>query len=93
MKKSVYHFVIILTIIIVFSSLNLSAQLSVIQTENGQVSGYKSGDITIFKGVPFAAPPIGDLRWKAPQPVKNWTGTLNVINFQPARCRATQSLS
>jgi para-nitrobenzyl esterase len=61
--------------------LKLSAQLSVIQTENGLISGYKSGDISIFKGIPFAAPPVGDLRWKAPQPVKNWTGVLKCQEF------------
>ena len=59
----------------------LSAQLTVIQTENGLVSGYKSGDISIFKGIPFAAPPVGDLRWKAPQPAKNWTGVLKCEDF------------
>jgi para-nitrobenzyl esterase len=81
MKKPVYQSVILLLVIIVFSSLSLSAQLSVIQTENGKVSGYKSGEITIFKGVPFAAPPVGDLRWKAPQPAKNWEGVLKCEKF------------
>ena len=68
-------------IAIVFCSLNLSAQLSVVNTENGQVSGYKSGDINIFKGIPFAAPPVGELRWKAPAPVINWTGVLKCDKF------------
>lgn len=50
--------------------------LSVAQTDAGTVSGVKNeaGDITAFKGIPFAAPPVGDLRWKAPQPAKHWTG-------------------
>jgi para-nitrobenzyl esterase len=61
--------------------MNLSAQLSVVKTENGQVSGYKSGEINIFKGIPFAAPPVGELRWKAPAPVKNWTGILKCDKF------------
>lgn len=62
-------------------SINLPAQLSDIKTENGLVSGYKSGEISIFKGIPFAAPPVGDLRWKAPQPLKNWTGVLKCDKF------------
>jgi len=68
-------------IAIVFCSLNLSAQLSVVKTENGQVSGYISSDINIFKGIPFAAPPVGELRWKAPAPVINWTGVLKCDKF------------
>src|SRR5436190_11507164 len=48
--------------------------LGVVKTDAGLVSGTVSGDIHIFKGIPFAAPPVGDLRWKAPQPVKQWSG-------------------
>lgn len=48
---------------------------SYIQTtiEGGKIKGYTSNGISIFKGIPFAAPPTGDLRWKAPQPVIPWT--------------------
>lgn len=38
-------------------------------------------DITVFKGVPFAAPPVGDLRWKAPQPVQPWEGVRKADAF------------
>ena len=38
-----------------------------------------------FKGIPFARPPVGDLRWREPQPVKNWTGVRNAGQFGP-RC-------
>jgi len=38
-----------------------------------------------FKGIPFAQPPVGDLRWREPQPVKNWTGVRNADQFGP-RC-------
>jgi para-nitrobenzyl esterase len=50
------------------------AQLATVKTSNGSVSGYTSGSVAIFKGIPFAAPPVGDLRWKAPQPAKDWNG-------------------
>ncbi|WP_034256518.1 carboxylesterase/lipase family protein [Adhaeribacter aquaticus] len=51
---------------------------------NGQVEGSveKSG-IRSFKGIPFAAPPVGELRWKAPQPVKNWQGVKKTTQFGP----------
>lgn len=41
--------------------------------------------VRIFKGVPFAEPPVGDLRWREPQPVKNWKGTRQAREFGP-RC-------
>lgn len=55
-----------------------------IKTANGLVEGVleKSG-IRSFKGLPFAAPPVGDLRWKEPQPVKAWTGVLKADKFGP----------
>jgi para-nitrobenzyl esterase len=45
-----------------------------IKVESGALSGVASGDVVAFKGVPFAAPPVGDLRWRPPQPVAPWTG-------------------
>ncbi len=50
--------------------------LSVVKTDAGSVSGVtnSSHNICAFKGIPFAAPPVGELRWKAPQPVKHWDG-------------------
>lgn len=70
-----------LGIALIFISVRLSAQQGIVITENGDVSGYKSGEISIFKGIPFAAPPVGELRWKAPQPVKNWEGVLKCDKF------------
>lgn len=58
-----------------------------VKTKNGVVEGtgkQKSG-VRMFKGIPFAAPPVGDLRWKPPQPAKNWKGVKNAKNFA-ARC-------
>ncbi len=68
-------------IAIALCSSNLSAQLSVVKTENGQVSGFIFGNIAVFKGIPFAAPPVGELRWKAPAPVKDWTGIKECVKF------------
>ena len=47
----------------------------------GRVSGVVTNGIAAFKGIPFAAPPVGDLRWKAPQPVKAWTGVKAATSF------------
>lgn len=55
-----------------------------VKTANGVVEGAAAASgIRVFRGVPFAAPPVGDLRWKAPQPVKNWTGIRSAANFAP----------
>jgi para-nitrobenzyl esterase len=56
---------------------------NVVQTDAGKISGTVSEDksVHIFKGIPFAAPPIGDLRWKAPQPVTSWSGIKECTEF------------
>lgn len=61
----------------------LFGQTTLVKTANGKVEGSFNSDKTVrsFKGIPFAAPPIGDLRWKAPQPVKNWTGVRACTTF------------
>lgn len=59
-----------------------------VKTTNGLVSGFTKGDIRIFKGIPFARPPVGDLRWKAPQPVKNWDGVKECKAFGPSPMQA-----
>src|SRR6476660_9883618 len=52
----------------------VSAQSGVVETKYGKVEGYREENIRIYKGIPFAAPAIGDLRWKAPQPPVSWHG-------------------
>lgn len=58
-----------------------------VRTESGAVEGATSADgkIQIFKGIPFAAPPVGPLRWKEPQPVAPWQGVRKATDFGP-RC-------
>ncbi len=54
-----------------------------VKTANGTVESTatpKDG-VRSFKGIPFAAPPVGDLRWKEPQPAQNWTGVRNADQF------------
>lgn len=56
----------------------------VVKTEAGRVRGTQRGDIAVFKGIPFAAPPVGALRWHAPEPVRPWTGVRSAQAFAPA---------
>ncbi|HQR94819.1 MAG: esterase [Bacteroidetes bacterium 24-39-8] len=69
------------TLIPVLLLLCLQTTAQTISISNGKIQGSQHGAISIFKGIPFAAPPIGNLRWKAPQPAANWTGVKNCINF------------
>lgn len=60
------------------------AQDTQVKIANGMLEGNKEqSGIFSFKGIPFAAPPVGALRWKEPQPVQNWQGVRAAKNFGP----------
>ncbi len=63
-------------------------------TETGLVSGVPAADprITVFKGIPYAAPPIGELRWRAPQPAIPWKGIRKCCEFGPIAMQDTPGL-
>lgn len=60
--------------------------LRTVTVENGKVRGLPAADprITSFKGIPFAAPPVGENRWRAPQPAQDWDGVLQAWDFAPS---------
>jgi para-nitrobenzyl esterase len=53
----------------------------VVHTDAGDVRGTTADSVTSFKGIPYAAPPVGKLRWRAPQPVQPWQGVRDAIAF------------
>lgn len=55
-----------------------------VKVEQGIVQGTIEDGLTVFKGIPFAAPPVGDLRWKAPQPAPKWEGVKVTTEYAPA---------
>src|SRR5690554_4734287 len=85
--KSIRFKIAIVSILIFSSAFTLiklkQDGLDLVQTASGLVSGIKNdtGDVISFKGIPYAAAPIGDLRWKAPQPAKSWQGILIADKF------------
>ncbi len=56
----------------------------VVKTDAGPVLGLPQGGLRVYTGIPFAAPPTGDLRWKPPAPVKPWDGVKETKIFSPA---------
>src|SRR5256886_4198154 len=56
-----------------------------VMTTNGIIEGTSEPDsgLRSFKGIPFAAPPVGELRWRPPQPVVNWSGVRKADQFAP----------
>ena len=60
----------------------------VIKVPGGAVQGKIEGGEAVFKGIPFAQPPVGDLRWKEPQPVKAWSGVKAASEFGHACAQA-----
>lgn len=64
------------------------------KTENGWVRGIEAADprITAFKGIPFAAPPVGKNRWRAPQPCENWEGVRDASRFAPIAVQDTPGI-
>jgi para-nitrobenzyl esterase len=53
------------------------------ETRYGKVQGYEQGAISVWKGIPFAQPPTGELRFRAPQPPLPWTGVRQAATFSP----------
>lgn len=50
----------------------------------GRVEGIARGSVVVYKGIPYAAPPIRDLRWRAPHPISSWNGVRYATRFKPA---------
>lgn len=51
-------------------------------TENGQVRGFAKGGVRYWRGIPYAKPPVGELRWRPPVKVDNWHGVLDATEYK-----------
>ena len=61
----------------------------IVETSYGSIQGYEEDGVSYFLGIPFAEPPIGDLRWKAPQALEKWDGILETTSFGAACMQPT----
>jgi para-nitrobenzyl esterase len=64
--------------------LTAPAVAQIVRIESGLVQGRAAGRVAVYKGIPFAAPPINDLRWRRPQPAAAWPGVRSADAFKPA---------
>jgi para-nitrobenzyl esterase len=61
-----------------------NAEVTTARVSGGQVEGTAANGVAAFRGIPFAAPPVGELRWKKPQPVVAWSGVKNASAYAPS---------
>src|SRR5262249_52469278 len=73
--------VFLIAVAMIAGSWLASAASDVVTVEGGQLRGARAGGVRVFKGIPFAAPPVGALRWKPPQPVVAWSGVKAADRF------------
>ncbi|SFK05006.1 para-nitrobenzyl esterase [Caulobacter sp. UNC279MFTsu5.1] len=81
-----------LAMALLFAAIGLSsaahAASPTVTIDSGALSGAEKDGVMSYLGIPYVAPPIGDLRWRAPQPVKAWRGVRQATEFGPV-CRQT----
>lgn len=88
--KFSYTWLLVMAIVLAACTASETSITETVKLESGYVSGYSDteSEVISFKGIPFAAPPVGDLRWKAPQPVEAWEGTRECRAFGPSPVQA-----
>ena len=69
--------------VLFIAGLGIAQQPEPVRVEGGLVQGTLEDGLTVYRGIPFAEPPIGDLRWRAPQPVTKWDGIKQTTKFAP----------
>lgn len=78
---------IIVTLLFTLAAIGLTPPVAAqagdqtIQIDTGTLQGTESGNVLSFKGIPYAAPPTGNRRWQAPQPVEPWTGIRQATTY------------
>jgi para-nitrobenzyl esterase len=81
----------IVTILVVSLSSGFAQDPTVVKVEGGTVKGVATADVISWKSIPYAAPPVGELRWANPQPPKPWNGVFDASKIGPA-CMQTDDL-
>ena len=79
---------------VIFSAgISFAQQLLSVKVEEGLLKGTYEDGLTVYRGIPFAAPPVGDLRWRAPKPAAKWEGVKEAFKFAPGPMQGGNSPS
>ena len=81
MKKNLLSIAAAIAALLLAGGCSGGNEPGLVRVEGGWIQGEVLEDMTVYKGVPFAAPPVGDLRWKAPQPVIPWEGVRQAKDY------------
>jgi para-nitrobenzyl esterase len=66
------------------ATVQAQAGAAMVTTDRGRLAGVAQGDVTAWLGIPFAAPPVGDLRWRPPAAAAPWSGVQQATRFAPS---------
>ncbi len=77
MKKKYF----LAAVFVMLTGLTVAQHPAPVKVEEGLLQGTFENGVTVYKGVPYAAPPVGDLRWRAPRPPKPWEGVRKADKF------------
>jgi para-nitrobenzyl esterase len=72
---------------------SIAAPAPVVNAPAGKISGMIEGALNVFKDIPYAMPPVGQLRWKAPVPMPRWKGIKSALEFGPECIQPPQALA
>jgi para-nitrobenzyl esterase len=86
------RFIVLLVLIFFAGACGSPTLTTTVEVTGGTIEGVEQDGILSYKGIPFAAPPVGDLRWKTPAPVHPWTGVKKADAFGPACMQAANSM-
>ena len=87
MKNKTFLFIVMANFA---AGLGIAQQPEPVKTEAGFVQGASEDGLTVYRGIPFATPPVGKLRWRAPLPAANWEGVRQTTLFGPSPIQGTR---